>query len=171
MLQIVDLVNYLIDRGNQTWQHNHQASPANKVIMLSNIRHIRDFNRFYTNVLGLLNDRILDSPVSLTEARVLLEIKERPHSKAKDLMEVLCIDRGYLSRLLAKLEKRGWVVKEVPEQDRRARALNLSRAGQDLVAELERRSESQLERIIAPLSAKERAELIHAMERIKSLLS
>ena len=139
--------------------------------MASQIKQIREFNRFYTNILGLLNDRLLDSPVSLTEARVLFEIKESPHCKAKNLMDLLCIDRGYLSRLLAKLEKRGWVTREVSQQDRRARALNLSQAGQDLVAELERRSESQLERIIAPLSAKEKSELIHAMERIKRLLS
>ena len=139
--------------------------------MVSDVKKIREFNRFYTNILGLLNDRILDSPVSLTEGRVLFEIKERPHCKAKDLMQLLRIDRGYLSRLLAKLEKRGWVIKEVSGQDRRVRTLNLSQAGQDLVAELERRSESQLEHIIEPLSSDDKSELIKAMERIKRLLS
>lgn len=139
--------------------------------MASRIKRIREFNRFYTNVLGLLNDRILDSPVSLTEARVLFEIKVRPHCKAKDLMDLLCIDRGYLSRLLAKLEKRGWVIREVSSEDRRVRVLQLTKAGRDLVADLERRSESQVQGIIEPLSAAEKAELVSAMERIRSLLS
>lgn len=139
--------------------------------MSSKISQIREFNRFYTNVLGLLNDRILDSPVSLTEGRVLFEIKERPHCKAGDLIELLCIDRGYLSRLLKKLEKQGWVLREVSSEDRRARSLMLSQEGKTLVYELERRSESQLEHIIKPLSAKEKSDLIQAMERIKSLLS
>jgi DNA-binding MarR family transcriptional regulator len=139
--------------------------------LASTIKRIREFNRFYTNVLGLLNDRILDSPVSLTEARVLFEIKERPQCKAKDLMELLCIDRGYLSRLLAKQEKRGWVIRKVSSEDRRVRALQLSKAGRDLVSELERRSESQVQGIIEPLSAAEKTELVNAMERIKRLLS
>lgn len=137
----------------------------------SQIKQIREFNRFYTNLLGLLNDRILNSPVSLTEGRVLFEIKERAHCKASDLMERLCIDRGYLSRLLAKLEKHGWVIKEVSEQDRRVRSLNLSPAGQDLVAELERRSESQVESLIAPLNPRDRTDLLKAMQSIKKLFS
>lgn len=139
--------------------------------MASKIKQIREFNRFYTNVLGLLNDRILDSPVSLTEGRVLFEIKERPHCKAGDLIELLRIDRGYLSRLLAKLEKRGWVIKEVAEHDRRVRSLVLTETGQTLVDELERRSENQVAHIIEPLSSSEKTELLHAMERIKRLLS
>lgn len=139
--------------------------------MSSYIKQIREFNRFYTNILGLLNDRILDSPVSLTEGRVLFELKERPSCKAKDLMELLCIDRGYLSRLLARLEKRGWVTKEVWQEDRRARSLRLTKAGMALVAELERRSESQLERIIQPLSPADKTDLLQAMERIQRLLS
>ena len=34
------------------------------------ITEIRGFNRFYTNILGLLDQHILDSGYSLTEARV-----------------------------------------------------------------------------------------------------
>ena len=41
---------------------------------LEAVARIRSFNRFYTNILGLLNRHILDSDFSLTEARVLLEI-------------------------------------------------------------------------------------------------
>jgi DNA-binding MarR family transcriptional regulator len=142
-----------------------------RYVLASKIKQIREFNRFYTNILGLLNDRILDSPVTLTQARVLFEIKERPHCMAKDLMELLCIDRGYLSRLLTKLEKRGWVSREVSQEDRRVRSLRLTEDGKSLVDELERRSESQLEHIIEPLSSAEMTELLGAMERIKLLLS
>ena len=35
------------------------------------ITEIRGFNRFYTNILGLLDQHIIDSGYSLTEARIL----------------------------------------------------------------------------------------------------
>ncbi|ASB91068.1 Putative HTH-type DNA-binding domain-containing acetyltransferase YbfA [Bacillus sonorensis] len=38
----------------------------------------RKFNRFYTNVLGFLNEHIYDSPFSLTETRIVFEIKNTP---------------------------------------------------------------------------------------------
>ena len=35
---------------------------------------VREFNRFYTNVLGLLREGLLDTPYSLTEARIIFEL-------------------------------------------------------------------------------------------------
>jgi DNA-binding MarR family transcriptional regulator len=148
------------------------SSPVLKVVSLaSRIEQIREFNRFYTSILGLLNDRLLESPVSLTEARVLFEIKERPHCKAGDIMTLLRMDRGYLSRLINKLEKQGWVSRESSQTDRRVRTLSLTRAGRKLMEELERRSRRQVESMLAPLTVEEENELLQAMERIKALLS
>lgn len=41
---------------------------------LSLIETARDFNRFYTNFLGLLNKAYLDTPFTLTDARILFEV-------------------------------------------------------------------------------------------------
>ncbi len=35
---------------------------------------LRAFNRFYTNVIGVLHNGLLDTPYSLTETRVIFEL-------------------------------------------------------------------------------------------------
>jgi DNA-binding MarR family transcriptional regulator len=60
---------------------------------------VRGFSRFYTKVLGLLQESLL-TPYSLTEARLIFELAGRDHADATGLCRVLDIDAGYLSRLL-----------------------------------------------------------------------
>ena len=63
---------------------------------------VRGFNRFYTNVIGLLRGKYLDTPYSLTEARLLFEMAQRDASEVPDLRRTVDIDPGYLSRILAR---------------------------------------------------------------------
>lgn len=68
------------------------------------ISWMRDFNRYYTNVLGLLDQHILGSSYSLSEARVLHEIGRTQPCTAAALAGTLHIDAGYLSRMLKRFE-------------------------------------------------------------------
>lgn len=72
------------------------------------ITEIRGFNRFYTSILGLLDQHILDSGYSLTEARVLFEISKTECCTANQLCSILDIDRSYMSRIIRKFEEKGY---------------------------------------------------------------
>jgi len=138
--------------------------------MEDQIQTIRRFNRFYTRLLGLLGDRLLDSPVSLTEARIILEIHYRPQVKAGDLIQDLGIDRGYLSRIIRRLERAGLILRRTHPQDRRIRILSLTDQGRALLRELESRSSAQIRGLLNSLAPKERESLVEAMGRIQLLL-
>jgi hypothetical protein len=64
------------------------------------IEKIRSFNRFFTNIIGLLNRHFLDGPFSLTEGRVLYEIYHTGDCSAKKIRANIVIDEGYLSRII-----------------------------------------------------------------------
>ena len=68
---------------------------------------VRAFNRFYTNVIGVLRGDLLDTPYSLTEARVMFELAESGATEVSDLRRRLDLDPGYLSRILRRLQSAG----------------------------------------------------------------
>ena len=139
--------------------------------MASQVEKIRSFNRFYTRVLGLMNERLLESPLTLAEGRLLWEINSRRRCKAGDLEKLLGMDRGFLSRVLGRLEKAGLIVRRTDSQDRRVRLLSVTPRGRALLEELERRAADQIQGLVGGLSAQQRRRLVEAMERIQSILA
>src|SRR5512138_771327 len=85
------------------------------------IDKIRSFNRFYTNIIGLLDQHFLNSPFSLTEGRVLYEICNTEDCSAKKIRGNVAIDEGYLSRILDRFSKHGLIKKTPSAKDGRLR--------------------------------------------------
>ena len=92
------------------------------------IAAIRRFNRFYTRAIGLLGP-YLDSPWSLTEARVLYELFAREGLTAATLCTDLGLDAGYLSRMLKAFEAKGLVARTADPADRRRSLIAMTAAG------------------------------------------
>ena len=86
-------------------------------INLSYVERIRSFNRFYTQILGLLNNKLLKSNYSLAEARILFELGQTSNLVSRDLSKQLHLDPAYLSRLLMRFETQGLLhKKKIPER-------------------------------------------------------
>lgn len=134
------------------------------------ISEIRGFNRFYTDLLGLLNKHILNSPYSLTEARVLFEIDKIRHCTANTLTERLDIDKGYLSRILNRFELDKLIKKEISHFDRRALVLTLTQTGRETLSLLEDKSSEQIIKMIKHLSVDEQLYLAETMKNIRNTL-
>jgi DNA-binding MarR family transcriptional regulator len=134
------------------------------------IDRIRSFNRFYTNVIGLLDQHFLDSPFSLTEGRVLYEICNTEECSAKKIRENIIIDEGYLSRILEGFVKRDLIQKTRSPKDGRLRIIVPTEKGIREFSKLNDNSHQLISRLIEKLSAEERAELLNRMEGIRALL-
>ncbi len=135
----------------------------------THINRIRKFNRFYTNIIGLLDTHILDSKYSLPEARIMFEIYHNPDFTASDIIKLLDIDKGYLSRILKRFEKQKLIFKTVSLVDKRVFKLQLTKLGKKEFLKLNTDSENQLKRIFEHLSPMESQTLLQNMESIKIL--
>src|SRR5579859_5217374 len=118
-------------------------APAGDDAQDAAVAAVREFNRFYTNVIGLLRGKYLDTPYSLTESRLLFELGQREASEVTGLRRVVDIDPGYLSRILARFEADGLVARERSAADGRRQVIRLTGRGREVIAGLDARSAEQ----------------------------
>ena len=134
------------------------------------VQEIRQFNRFYTNIIGLLDRHVLNSPFSLAEARVLLEISQSSHCTASRLIEQLNLDPGYLSRIIKRFEREHLVYRERSNTDGRSNLVYLTEAGRRIMDGLETTSNRQIRGLIGELPASRQLELVQCMKTIQRIL-
>ncbi len=134
------------------------------------VNSMRRFNRFYTNKIGVLHQSLLNSPYSLTEARVIYELAQHDYSTASQLGSELNLDAGYLSRILSSFHKKGLILKETSKEDGRRSNLRLSETGQEAFAKLNARSQHEIENLLGQLDSRDQSHLVEAMHTIENIL-
>ena len=137
----------------------------------AHIATVRRFNRFYTRQIGILEERLLDSPFSLTQSRVLYELAHRTNPTASELATVLALDAGYLSRVLRGFTRQRLVRRTRSADDHRQYHLTLTPTGQRAFAALDERSYAQARESLNALTAQDRQRVVGAMSTIEALLS
>ena len=130
---------------------------------------VRGFNRFWTNKIGLLRKGLLDTPFSLTEARVLFELAQAPTTELADLRRRLDLDAGYLSRVVRRLKDQGLVTSERSSSDGRRQLLQLTEPGREAFADLDRRSAAEIGSMLDGLTDEGQRRLVAAMETIRQV--
>ncbi|HEX2816562.1 MAG TPA: bifunctional helix-turn-helix transcriptional regulator/GNAT family N-acetyltransferase [Phenylobacterium sp.] len=131
---------------------------------------VRRFNRFYTRAIGVLEKGYLGTPYTVAEGRVLYEIAKADGIAAKAVGEITGLDAGYLSRIVARLERDGVVARERSARDGRSALLRLTDHGAEVFAPLDQRSAAMVEGLIGALSRPQRDRLTGAMAEVERLL-
>jgi DNA-binding MarR family transcriptional regulator/N-acetylglutamate synthase-like GNAT family acetyltransferase len=134
------------------------------------ISAVRSFNRFYTRKLGVLDQQLLKSPFSLSEARVLYEIATHKDPAAKQIGIELGLDPGYLSRIVQSFDDSGLITRKPLPSDRRQHQLSLTVKGRQAFDRLDRTSHDDVAALLAALPDAGRERLIGAMAVIERLL-
>jgi len=145
---------------------NISSDPA----LVDQIAAVRGFSRFYTRKLGIIEPKLLNSPWTLQEARIIYEIAERQSCTATDLVRALGLDAGFLSRTLQALQRRQIVARKPSKTDRRVTELALTVKGRAAFAELDSRSRDVVAALLERLDSAERAAVVGAMTTIEHTL-
>jgi DNA-binding MarR family transcriptional regulator/GNAT superfamily N-acetyltransferase len=139
---------------------------------------VRRFNRFYTRQIGVLQEKLLDSPFSLTEGRVLYEIGYHGDTgtpraatpTAADVAKVLDLDNGYLSRILHRFVRRRLITRTPSDADARQAHLALTDRGRAALVPLQQLARDEVAVMLRHLSPADRGRVLDAMRLIEQSL-
>jgi DNA-binding MarR family transcriptional regulator/GNAT superfamily N-acetyltransferase len=137
---------------------------------MSLVEQVRTFNRFYTRRIGLLAEHLPQSHLSLAEARVLYELAQSRQQTAADIIRALGMDKAHVSRIVARFRGAGWLKCRPSPEHARRRLLSLTAAGQRAFRQLNDETESQIQALLAPLTAGNRRRLASGMREIQDIL-
>jgi DNA-binding MarR family transcriptional regulator/GNAT superfamily N-acetyltransferase len=161
------------DKGIEKRIYDYTVAFGNQleaIISTDTAAELRRFTRYFSRVTGLLRGRLYDVDLSLTEARVLFEVAQAEFTTAEAIRSTLDLDKGYVSRTIAGLEKRGWIGRQIAGDDRRARSLTLTQEGRDLFSRINQRSTDEMEQLVVHLGAAQRNQLSEALSVVDRLL-
>jgi DNA-binding MarR family transcriptional regulator/GNAT superfamily N-acetyltransferase len=135
------------------------------------VEAVRRFNRFFTQRIGVLEEGLLASPFTLTQARVLFELGTRKTVTAGQMNDMLGLDAGYLSRILQGFVDSRLIRRRRSTEDGRRAQLSLTAKGLKAFSTLDGRSRDTIGEMISPLSPTQRERLLDAMQILEETLS
>jgi DNA-binding MarR family transcriptional regulator len=109
--------------------------------------------------------------VSASEARALIELVSARGIAQGELARLLALDKSTVSRLAASLERKGWICRGRDEVNQRYVRLYLTPQGREVAGRLWTAWRSRQARILAALSADERAGLAAGLSGLVRVLS
>jgi DNA-binding MarR family transcriptional regulator len=127
------------------------------------VEELRDVSRRLVRELGFMRPTLGDTGLGLSGVHAVLEIGRTPGILARDLSELLRLDKSNMSRQVAKLEAAGLVRREPASDDARSYHLHLTEAGEAVRVEINRDSDDQVSRALGRMAPADRVALIRCL--------
>lgn len=132
---------------------------------------IRQFNRFYTEAIGSLDERHEGLSLNLAQSRMLYTVEAMGLPRVSEIAGHLHLDLAYTSRVLGSLESQALVQRTRSTDDGRQRVVSLTADGEAVLTQIKKRSNVRVLGLVEHLDEDQRHELLKAMVTIQSLMS
>lgn len=124
------------------------------------ILELREFSRKLVRELGFMRTTLADSDLAPSAVHAVIEIGMAPGISAKDLGNILRLDKSNTSRQVARLEAGGLVRRAVSDDDARTSELYLTPAGQKLREKIDRFATDQVSNALRRLVPEDQQSLV-----------
>jgi len=132
--------------------------------------HLGYWMRFVSNRVSEEFQRTVEvCDVSVTEWVTLRILYDQENASHGSLTQALGMTKGAVSKVVARLEEKQLVTRDVDQSDARLVALNLTAAGRELVPRLARMADENDRRFFGHLSPMQQAQLRELLEEIVRL--
>ena len=129
--------------------------------------HLGFWMRFVSNQVSAEFERAVEARgVSLSEWVALRTLYDQDGTTHAALMASLGMTKGAVSKVVSRLQDKGYVTRTSHEADARAQVLALTRAGRALVPALARDADANDERFFGHLCARQRRDLAALLQQM-----
>ncbi|WP_026379423.1 MarR family winged helix-turn-helix transcriptional regulator [Afifella pfennigii] len=135
------------------------------------VADIRAASRLLVRELGFLNKTIAGTGLSPSTVHAVMEIGFAGKVSARQLSDILLLEKSTVSRLLGPLLQKGLVRESRSGADRRVKLLSLTAKGERLFAAITAFAERQVEAALRPLSQPERQRVLAGLETYAGALT
>lgn len=130
---------------------------------------LRAFNRVYTTRLGLLDTHYDGSPFTLSEARILFELANRPGLTGAEIARAMNLDPAQVSRTIKRFSERGLVTARENPSHNRQQWVSLTPQGQSAFDALDANTRASVGKLLEDLGPLRRARLLSAAVSINTV--
>lgn len=113
--------------------------------------------------VALFSEEVAELNLTPVQYSALHAVCKQPGVDQKSLAQAISYDAATLGGVIDRLETRGLVVRTMSPQDRRVRLVSPTDAGKQMLEAVIPRVQTTQDRLLEPLSATERQELIRLM--------
>ena len=124
---------------------------------------------FYTHVVGQIS-QVYETAYGMRafEWRTMAILAENQPLTAAEVVEKSSMVKVTVSRAIARLRKRGWMIERTNRNDGRSKILRLSSAGWRVYEDLTPKMLDAERAVLSPLTPSETEELVRLMEKLRT---
>ncbi|MBS0949094.1 winged helix-turn-helix transcriptional regulator [Weissella minor] len=136
----------------------------------NDITLIRQFNRQYTQYLGVFDKEIFNTDLTWSEARILLEMQLNDLETVTSIAHFLKVDKAYISRIIKKFKKQDLIELVQDKTDGRKQLITFTPAGLMLLETIDTASNAQINNLFTNMSQSDMAIILQAMQLMTTAL-
>ncbi len=119
------------------------------------IRNFREYLRHFERILNIQNSSSCCCGVSLAQCHTLMELFKEDKITINELSDRLYLDKSTVSRTVEGLVQIGLVTRNIPQEDRRAAIVSLTKQGTEVCNQINNVNDSYFEKVLESIPAKD----------------